>query len=100
MSKTVQYIIISTTKMHSAGPTCTGYTHSRPLGGVVRNKVTSCKQMPHCWELQCIVERIQPIRLALSKETMGNAPAWPQQCCATLRRPRNKRNVGSCWLKV
>ena len=45
MSKTVQYIIISTTKMHSAGPTCTGYTHSRPLGGVVRNKVTSCKQM-------------------------------------------------------
>ena len=45
MSKTVQYIIISTTKMHSAGPACTGYTHSRPLGGVVRNKVTSCKQM-------------------------------------------------------
>ena len=45
MSKTVQYIIISTTKMHSAGPTCTGYTHSRPLGGVVRNKVTSYKQM-------------------------------------------------------
>ena len=45
MSKTVQYRIISTTKMHSAGPTCTGYTHSRPLGGVVRNKVTSCKQM-------------------------------------------------------
>ena len=31
--------------MHSAGPTCTGYTHGRPLGGVVRNKVTSCKQM-------------------------------------------------------
>ena len=30
--------------MHSAGPTCTGYNHSRPLGGVVRNKVT-CKQM-------------------------------------------------------
>ena len=45
MSKTVQYRIISTTKMYSAGPTCTGYTHSRPLGGVVRNKVTSCKQM-------------------------------------------------------
>ena len=40
MSKTVQYRIISTTKMDSAGPTCTGYTHSRPLGGVVRNKVT------------------------------------------------------------
>ena len=31
--------------MHSAGPTCTGYTHSRPLGGVVHNKVTSCKPM-------------------------------------------------------
>ena len=30
--------------MHSAGPTCTGYNHSRPLGGVVRKKVT-CKQM-------------------------------------------------------
>ena len=44
MSKTAQYRIISTTKMHSAGPTCTGYNHSRPLGGVVRNKVT-CKQM-------------------------------------------------------
>ena len=23
-----------------------------------------------------------------------------QHCCATLRRSRNKRNVGSCWLKV
>ena len=22
-----------------------------------------------------------------------------QKCCATLRRSRNKRNVGSCWLK-
>ena len=22
-----------------------------------------------------------------------------QHCCATLRRPRNKRNIGSCWLK-
>ena len=22
-----------------------------------------------------------------------------QNCCATLRRSRNKRNVGSCWLK-
>ena len=22
-----------------------------------------------------------------------------QHCCATLRRSRNKRNVGSCWLK-
>jgi len=43
-------------------------------------------------------------------ETMGYARAWPQQCwkelgkriqhcCATLRRSRNKRNVGSCWLK-
>ena len=44
-------------------------------------------------------------------ETMCNASAWLQQCwkscanvriqncCATLRRSRNKRNVGSCWLK-
>ena len=24
---------------------------------------------------------------------------WIQHCCATLRRSRNKRNVGSCWLK-
>lgn len=44
MSKTIQYRIISTTKMHSAGPTCTGYTHSRPLGVVVCNKVT-CTHM-------------------------------------------------------
>ena len=35
--------------------------------------------------LQFIVRKIRPIRL--------------QHCCATLRRSRNKRNVGSCWLK-
>ena len=35
--------------------------------------------------LQFIVGKIRPIRL--------------QHCCATLRRSRNKRNVGSCWLK-
>ena len=43
-------------------------------------------------------------------QTMCNTCAWLQQCwkscgkriqhcCAMLRRSRNKRNVGSCWLK-
>ena len=32
-----------------------------------------------CWNLQCTVGRIQPIRLPVSKETMFNARAWPQQ---------------------
>jgi len=44
-------------------------------------------------------------------ETMCNARAWPRQtmleelckriqhCCSTVQRSRNKRNVGSCWLK-
>ena len=44
-------------------------------------------------------------------EMMCNVRVWPQQCwkscenvriqrcCAKRRRSRNKRNVGSCWLK-
>ena len=48
----------------------------------------------------CSVGGLQPIRC--------NSRAWPQQCwkckriqrcCATLRRSRNGRNVGSCWFK-
>ena len=32
-------------------------------------------------------------------ETICNARAWLQHCCATLKWSRKKRNVGSCWLK-
>ena len=57
-----------------------------------------------CWDLQCIVGRIQSItlwrpyvmRVRGAKEELCKRI---QHCCATLRRPRNKRNVGSCWLK-
>ena len=72
------------TKMHSAGPTRTGYTHSKPLGGTIKLHANRCNNSQQCWELQLIVERKQPIRLAVSKETTGNALAWPQQCCAML----------------
>ena len=30
---------------------------------------------------------------------VGKAAQTDPNCCATLRRSRNKRNVGSCWLK-
>ena len=57
-----------------------------------------------------VVERIQPISLC---KLQGDHVWWAcmaptmleelckriQHCCATLRRSRNKRNVGSCWLK-
>ena len=38
-----------------------------------------CNNSQQCWNLQCTVGRIQPIRLPVSKETMFNARAWPQQ---------------------
>ena len=53
-----------------------------------------------CWGLQCIVGRIQPISLCKPCVTMLEEPCNRiQRYCATLRRSRNKRNVGSCWLK-
>ena len=79
----VQYRKISTTKIHSAGQTCTTYTRSRPLRGVVPKKFNAngCNiNSQQCWVLQCIMGRIQPIGLAVSKETMCNVPAWHKQC--------------------
>ena len=59
-----------------------------------------------CWDLQCVVGRIQPIRLCkpcvmlcVAPTMLGELCKRIQHCCAKLRRSRNKRNVGSCWLK-
>ena len=51
------------------------------LSAVVSKRTQQLKTMlgQQCWNLQCIVGRIQPIRLPVSKETMFNARAWPQQ---------------------
>ena len=62
------------------------------------------KNFEQCCDLQCIVGRIQPIRLCkLEFGSYLGAYTWPQHWiqhfCATFRRSRNKRNVGSCWLK-
>ena len=61
-----------------------------------------CNNSQQCWDLQCIVGRIQPISLCepCVKSVRGpNNVGRAQHYCATLRRSRNKRNVRSCWLK-
>ena len=80
------------------------------LGVVASVLAVVCKQMQHfptMLGVQCIVGRIQPIRL-WRPYVMG--VHWPnnveravqtgiQHCCVTLRRSRNKWHVGSCWFK-
>ena len=44
-----------------------------------------------CHFLQSMRRHFSPVKEELCKRI--------QHCCATLRRSRNKRNVGSCWLK-
>ena len=39
-----------------------------------------CNNYQQCWDLQCIMGRIQHTRLAVPKETICNARAWPQHC--------------------
>ena len=65
-----------------------------------------CNNSQHCWDLQCIVGRIQPISLCKpcvmsvrGPNNVGRAVQRIQHCCARLQRSRNKRNVGSCCLK-
>ena len=56
-----------------------------------------------CWDLQCIVEKIQSLE-TMCKAHACMAPKMLEEFCkrikncwATLRRPRNKRYVESCW---
>ena len=74
------------------------------VGSGVQTDATT--QSQQCWDLQCIVGRIQPISLCKlcvisvrGPNNVGRAVQRIQHCCATLRRSRNKTNVGSCWLK-
>ena len=59
-----------------------------------------------CWELLCpcwrtvVCQRMQQLATMLThlQFVVGKMqPIRLQHCCATLRRSRNKRNVGSCW---
>ena len=72
----------------------------------VRLRANGHNNSQQCWDLQCIVGRIQPISLCKlcvisvrGPNNVGRAVQRIQHCCATLRRSRNKTNVGSCWLK-
>ena len=60
------------------------------------------------WDLQCIMGRIQPISLCKPRVMSVRGPnnveravqtGRIQNCCDTLQRSWNKRNVGSCWMK-
>ena len=77
----------------------------RPCWQCCTNKRNDSQQ---CWDLQCVVGRIQLIRLC--KLEFGShigacvAPTMLeelckrlQHCCAKLHRSRNKRNARSCW---
>ena len=74
------------------------------VGSGVQTDATT--QSQQCWDLQCIVGKIQPISLCKpcvisvrGPNNVGRACKRIQHCCATLRQSRNKTNVGSCWLK-
>ena len=65
-----------------------------------------CNNSQQIWDLHCIVGRVQPISLrnpcvmsVVAPKMLEELCKRIQHCCATLRRSRNKRNVGSCWLK-
>ena len=67
-----------------------------------------CNNSQQRWDLQCIMGRIQPIRLCKPCVVRVRSPnnveravqtGWIQNCCATLQLSWNKRNVGSCWTK-
>ena len=65
-----------------------------------------CNNSQQVWDLHCIVGRIQPISLCKPCVMSVRGPAMLEElykrilhCCATLRRSRNKRNVGSFWLR-
>ena len=74
---------------------CISQLFSIPLGAVVRLRANGRNNSQQCWHLQCVVARIQPIslykRCVMSVRGPNNV--------GTLWRSRNKRNVGSCWLK-
>ena len=53
-----------------------------------------CNNSKQCWNLQCIVS-CECVASTMLEELCKRI----QNCCATLRRSRNKRIVGSCWLK-
>ena len=73
----------------------------------LRLRANGCNNSQQCWDLQCIVGRIQPISLCKpcvmcvpGPNNVGSRLCKRiQHCCATIRRSRNKRNVGSFWLK-
>ena len=65
-----------------------------------------CNNSQECWDLQCIVGRIQPMSLCKpcvmnvrGPNNVARAVKRIQHCCTTLWRSRNKRNVASFWLK-
>ena len=67
-----------------------------------------CNNSQQCWDLQCIMGRIQPIRLWRPCVMRVRGPNNVVRAVhmdptlffgPTLRWSRNKRNVGSCWPK-
>ena len=65
-----------------------------------------CNNSKQCCDLQCIVGRIQPISVCKPCVMSVRGPTMLEELCkriqhcyATFRLSRNKRNVGSCWLK-
>ena len=61
-----------------------------------------CNNSQQVWELHCIVGRVQPISLrnpcvmsVVAPKMLEELCKQIQHCWATLRRSRNKRNVGS-----
>ena len=76
------------------------------IGNYIRLHANRRNNSQHCWDLQCIVGRIQPISLCkpciMSVRGSNNVGRAVQTNPTLLRyawRSRNKRNVGSCWLK-
>ena len=95
--------VIGCAQTNATTPNIVGATMSGVIACVL---AVVCKRMQQLPNLQCIVGRIQPISLCKlcvisvrGPNNVGRAVQRIQHCCATLRRSRNKTNVGSCWLK-
>ena len=70
---------------------------------VLRLRANGCNNSQHCCADNvgsCCVRVGSGVQTdATTPKNVGRAVQTIQHCCATLRRSRNKRNVGSCWLK-
>ena len=108
--KAIQYIAYIALKLRANGRKNSQHCCANDVGSycmrVGSGVQTDGDNSQQCWDLQCIAGRIQPRSLCKpcvmsmrGPNNVGRAVQTDPTLLRTLWRSRNKRNVGSCWLK-